>query len=96
MEEVLLEFPHIRLVRSASGEYCLIVEDAELNDFVEDFLWDDYEYQATSVSVQGNSKPAVYYNYFDAAFNVDELISSLKQLDLTEAERIYRLNNPTN
>lgn len=93
MEEVLWEVPHIKIVRLESGEYCLVVEDTELNDFVEDFLWDDYEYQATSVSMQGRSNPAVYYNYFDANFHVDGLIEALNQLDLNEVKRIFSLNN---
>lgn len=93
MEEVLLELPHIKLVRLESGAYCLMVEDTELNDYVEDFLWDDYEYQSTTVSMQGREMPVVYNNYFDADFPVGGLIEALKQLDVNEVERVFRLNN---
>ena len=92
-KEVLFEFPHVKLVHLESGAYCLTVEDTELNDYVEDFLWDDYEYQATSVSLEGVSMLAVYYNYFDAGFPIEGVIEALKQLDPNEVERIFRLNN---
>jgi hypothetical protein len=93
VNDVLFEVPHIKLVHLESGEYCLIVEDTEVNDYVEDFLWDDYEYQSTSVSMEGKTTLAIYYNHFDADFPVDGLIEALKTIDVVEVERIFRLNN---
>lgn len=93
VNDVLFEVPHIKLVQLESGDYCLIVEDTVVNDYVEDFLWDDYEYQSTSVSMEGKTTLAIYYNYFDADFPVEGLIEALKTLDVVEVERIFRLNN---
>jgi hypothetical protein len=93
MEEVLLELPHIKLIHLENGEYCLMVEDTELNDYVEDFLWDDYEYMATTVTMQGRTGPVVYNNFFPADFPIADLIEALKGLDVAEVERVFRLNN---
>ena len=90
MQTILWEIPHVQLVRLESGGYCLIVEDTNVNDFVEDFLWDEYEYDATNVSLPIGSKTAVYANYFHAGFPVERLIESLKLLDAEEVERVYR------
>ena len=93
IRDVLWEVSYIKLVQLDNSEYCLIVEDTELNDFVEDFLWDDFEFQATSVEVQRETNITVYYNYFDSSVEIDKVREALKQLDLNEVERIYRLNN---
>jgi len=85
--------PHIKLVQLESGAYCLSVEDTMLNDYVEDFLWDDYEYQSTEVAIQEGTTLAVYYNYFDADFPIEDVIDSLKQIDVNEVERVFKLNN---
>ncbi|HEX2533161.1 MAG TPA: hypothetical protein VHK69_05470 [Chitinophagaceae bacterium] len=90
-EAVLFELPHIRLVRRVSGLYCLIVEDTELNDYVEDFLWDDFEYATTSVTLQSSGLP-VYTNCFGPGFPVEPLLESLRRLDAREVEQVYRRN----
>lgn len=89
----LFEIPHIRLTQSDSGLYCLEVEDTDLNDYVEDFLWDEFEYKSTSVSRHDKKTPAIYCNYLDANFAKERLIELLNQLDLNEVTRIYKLNN---
>lgn len=91
-KQVLFEIPHVTLTQSDDGIYCLIVEDTELNDYVEDFLWDNFEYQATSVTMNNKAK-ATYYNYFEPGLPIDRLVEALKQLDLNEVTRIYKLNN---
>jgi hypothetical protein len=93
VEEVLLELPHIQLVRVDSGAYCLIVEDTQLNDYVEDFLWDDYEYQSTEVAIKEEANLAIYYNYFPADFPIEDVVDSLKEIDVNEVERVFQLNN---
>jgi hypothetical protein len=42
-EKVILKLPHIRLIENEEMEIILIVEDTELNDYIDDFLWDEYE-----------------------------------------------------
>jgi hypothetical protein len=93
IKDVLWEVSYIKLAMVESGVYCLIVEDTELNDYVEDFLWDEYKFQATSVEMEAGSSVAVYYNYFDREVPLERIVESLKQLNLNEVERIYRLNN---
>lgn len=93
VKEVLWEVPHIKLAYLEGGELCLIVEDTELNDYVEDFLWDEYDFIATSVSVAAGARTAIYNNYLDVNIPLKELIEVLSQLDLNEVERIYKLNN---
>ena len=93
VSEVLFEIPHVQLVRLESRAYCLIVEDMMLNDYVEDFLWDHYEYESTSVTIPGRGMPPVYHNCFNENFPVQGLLDLLKQLDVNEVERVYRLNN---
>ena len=76
---ILFEVPHIKLTHAAAGMYCLVVENTELNDYVEDFLWDDLEYSSTSVSVTDRSAPAVYHNTIDASFPLEKLVEKLNQ-----------------
>ena len=93
VKTLLFEIPHIRLVLLESNEYCLIVEDTELNDLVEDFLWDDYVYDSTFVSSEGRNTPAIYYNYFGVGVPVDALIEKLQTINQVEIEGIFRKNN---
>ena len=92
VKEMLWEITHVRLVRLDSGAYCLIVEDTAVNDFVEDHLWDEYEYKTTAVQMNA-SGIAVYYNSLDGNLPSAALVKALQQLDPNEVERIYRLNN---
>jgi hypothetical protein len=93
IKKLLWEAPQIQLVYLESEELCLIVEDTELNDFVEDCLWDEFEFSTTSVSIHEEKGIGIYYNYFDPEITVQRIIESLKQIDLNEVERIYKLNN---
>ena len=93
VKEVLLALPHIKLVHLESGVYCLVVEDTLLNDYVEEFLWDDYEYESTEVTIEKGSTLAVYHNYFPANFPIEDVVDSLKEIDVNEVERIFKLNN---
>lgn len=90
---VLFEIPHIKLVSLETEEYCLIVEDTKLNDYVEDFLLKDYDYQSIFVSVEGSKTPVVYHNYYNANILAEGLVDALRTLDVVEVERIFRLNN---
>ncbi|MEO8769129.1 MAG: hypothetical protein ABI402_03565 [Ferruginibacter sp.] len=88
-EEILFSIPHVKLIHSKSGLYCLIVEDGNVNDYVEDFLWDQFEYESTSVSVPAKNSPVIYYNCFERNFTPGGLLEELKKLDAGEVERIY-------
>ena len=91
-QQVLWEIPHVKLVRMEGGSYCLIVEDTEVNDFVEDHLWDDFEYDTTSIEMAGPTL-AVYHNCFFPGLVLEPLMEALQRLDPAEVERVYRLNN---
>lgn len=93
VKKILFEIPHIRLAQLESDEYCLIVEDTELNDLVEDFLWDDYIYESTFVTSEGRDRPAIYFNTFGVGLPVVELIERLRTINQVEVESIFRKNN---
>ena len=93
IKELLWDLPHINFVSFESGEYCLIVVGTTLNDFVEDHLWDDFEYFKTAVTMETPSSIPVYYNYLPADLPVTTFIEALNQLDPIEVERVSRLNS---
>lgn len=72
------------------GVLCLEVDDYELNDFVEDFLWDNFQIESEYVAQFSSSNNRSWYSKDVAA---EDLIKALSQLDLNEIERIYKLNN---
>ena len=72
--------------------YCIMVEGTGLNDFVEDALWDDYDYQTTSVTVNEVTGLATYWNCLEAGIDIDKMLHTLQQLDRKEVERIFKLN----
>jgi hypothetical protein len=92
IKEVLWEMSHLTFVSLDSEDYCLIVESTALNDFVEDHLWDEYQYQATSVSMATASSVAVYYNYLASSLPVARFIEALRLLNPNDVVRIYKSN----
>ena len=72
------------------GVLCLEVDDYELNDFVEDFLWDNFQIESEYVAQFSSSNNRSWYSKDVAA---EDSIKALSQLDLNEIERIYKLNN---
>jgi hypothetical protein len=93
IKELLWDTSHVNFVSLASGNYCLIVEGTMVNDFVEDHLWDEYEYYATTVTMEAPTSVPIYYNYLPADLPVALFIESLQRLDANEVERIYKLKD---
>jgi hypothetical protein len=91
--EILWEMPHVKFTRLASGNYCLVVTSMELNDYMEDFLWDDYDFHATSVALETPGSIPVYYNELTPHLPVAKFIEALNRLDPEEVKRIYQLTN---
>ena len=91
IKELLWDLHHVNFVSLESGEYCLIVVSTMLNDFVEDHLWDDYQYHKTAVTMETPSSMPVYYNYLPADLPVPAFIELLNQLDPAEVEKVYQL-----
>ncbi|RYY96562.1 MAG: hypothetical protein EOO11_13200 [Chitinophagaceae bacterium] len=90
---VLWQIPHVLFVRLDTGNYCLIVEGIEVNDYVEDHLWDDYEYSATNVSMDGPRSVPVYYNYLPADLPLEPFLEALGGLDAEVADKIFRMSH---
>jgi hypothetical protein len=88
--KVLFEINHIRLIQFEHGVLCLEVDDYELNDFVEDYLWDNFQIESEYVANPSSSDNKSWYSKNIVA---EDIIKALSQLDLNEIERIYKLNN---
>jgi hypothetical protein len=89
VKEVLWESAHVKLVSLASGASCLVVEGMQLNDFVEEHLWDHFEYEATSVEMERPASIPVYYNYVPDDVPAARVIDLLNELDPTELEQAF-------
>ena len=92
IKEILFQVPHIKLVILENTNYCLLVEDTELNDFIEDFLVENDIY-IFEVSIDNKNSLSVYYNYFDGNLELENLIDVLRKLEINEIETIFKLNN---
>lgn len=89
-EKVLFEISHIRVLQLEDEVLCIEVDDYELNDFVEDYLWDNFQIESEYIAHPSSSHNRSYYSKEVAT---EDLIKALSQLDLKEIERIYKLNN---
>jgi hypothetical protein len=90
---VLFEINHIRLKELQNHELCIEVDDYELWDFVQDYLWDNFQITEEHVEHSSANDSKLNRSYFAADVKSDDLIKALLQLDVQEVERIYRLNN---
>lgn len=90
MKQIL---PHISIGMHDDGRTILVVDDYELFDFVDDYLTDDcdlaYEFR-TSTERSGGE---IITMYFPSAVIGSEIEGAVLRLDVTEVERIYKLNN---
>ncbi|MDI9257925.1 hypothetical protein [Flavobacterium sedimenticola] len=91
-EKVIFELPHIKLVQSEKMEIIVAVEDTELNDYVEDFLWDNYGLDEYGIVENEKDNLTCYYNYYEVK-DLELLIEALKSLDVKEIVRIFAINN---
>ena len=90
--KTIFQIPHITVAITESQVCCVIIEDTELNDFVEDIFTEKHDLLADYISVDYKAKIQVYYNYFETADRA-EIIDILKQFDEIKIEEIFRLNN---
>ena len=89
--KILFEIPHVKLV-ILEDRICLIVEDTEVNDFVEEFLSENFGIISNDVEVDNLSNIDQYYNFFENV-EVENLIGMLRKIDAVEVENVYRINN---
>ncbi|POY39495.1 hypothetical protein C3L50_09970 [Flavobacterium alvei] len=92
IKEVLFQIQHLKFVNLDSGKYCLIVEDTEVNDYVEEYMLDK-GIEIEDVDVNDNDKISIYYNYFSENSNLEKIIETLKKIDSKEVVTIFSLNN---
>jgi hypothetical protein len=90
--EVLFEIPHLKLVNLEGHKLCLIVEDTEVNDFVEDFLLEN-KIEIENVEIEENQRIEIYLNYFIESLSTEKIIQTLKKIDSKEISEIFRINN---
>jgi hypothetical protein len=91
-ENILFETKHIRLLKNENSEYCLIIQDTEVNDFIEEYLYDNYQIQALRVEIN-NDIISSYYNYFESNYQIEKLINALVNLEVSIIQKIFKLNN---
>jgi hypothetical protein len=91
-EKVLIELPHIKLIENEKLEIIVVVEDTELNDYVDDFLWDEYELDEYAIKFFEKNNLNYYYNYYNVE-DLKVLKKALLCIDLKEVKRIFALNN---
>lgn len=89
VKEVLWEMPHLKFVSLEKGDYCLMVESINLNDFVEDYLWDEYEYAATQVAMESPTSNPVYYNYLPSDLPLIKFLERLNELNPHEIQQVF-------
>jgi hypothetical protein len=89
VDAVLWEVPHLKFVSLQSGRCCVVVTGMQLNDFVEEHLWDHFEYEATSVEMERPTSIPVYYNYVPSDFPAARVIDLLNELDPADLGRVY-------
>ena len=89
---ILFEVSHIKLIKENDVPY-LIIDDWELYDFVDDFLWDNFKLSTDGFVEHDLIENKVYQVYFESGVNENNIVSALRKLDLEEVERIYKLNN---
>ena len=89
-EKILYEISYLRVLRNEDGVLCIEVEDYELKDYIEDYLWDNFKIEAEFVSMRLSPN---YRSWYSKEVATDDLIKALSQLDSNEIERIYKINN---
>lgn len=92
IKKVLFQIQHLKFVNLDNGKYCLIVEDTEVNDYVEEYMLEN-GIEIENVDLDNNDKISIYYNYFSENSNLEKIIETLKKIDSKEVVTIFSLNN---
>jgi hypothetical protein len=89
---LLFELPHIKFALTDREELVLVIEDTELNDFIIDYLWDNYQIESSAVDWLQQINPTINLTYYDSAKHF-VIIDALKKLNINEIQKIYQINN---
>ncbi len=84
--------PNISLETSADGKVKLITTDAELLDYIDDYLTEECDVEQESLVIDEQSAN-VFVIIFPKKYKLEEIEAYLVKLDPSEINRIYLLNN---
>lgn len=87
-----MNIPHISLGTNAAGNLFVSVEDTELFDYVDDYLTEECRIEYSHVTSSENNDVSIYTMIFPKETNVHVLTKVLKDLPISEIERIYNIN----
>ena len=87
-----MEIPHISLGTNKAGNLFITVEDTELFDYVDDYLTEECNIEYSNVTSSENNNISTYTMIFPEETNIHVLTKVLKDLPISEIERIYNIN----
>ena len=92
--QINMKIPHISFGTNADGYLYVTVEDTELFDYVDDYLTEECRIEYSNVTSSENNNVSIYTMIFPKETNVYVLSKVIKDLSISEIERIYKINNP--
>lgn len=84
--------PNISLETSSDGKVKLITTDAELLDYIDDYLTEECDIEQESLLIDEQSAN-VFVMIFPKQYKLEEIETYLLKLDPSEINKIYSLNN---
>lgn len=88
-----MKIPHINIDTNTEGNLFVSVEDTELFDYVDDYLTEECSIEYEHVVPSENNGIPVFTMFFSKETNEHVLTKVLKDLPVSEIERIYNINN---
>lgn len=86
----VMELPYLRL-GDEDGWLVLRVSDAELLDFIEDFLTEECDLRHDHIPLADSAPGGLV---FPEGTSADVVVAAIRQMNPVELERIFRINNP--
>jgi len=87
-----MKIPHISLGKNEAGNLFVTVEGTELFDYVDDYLTDECNIEYSNATSSENNDISIYTMIFPEETNIHVLTKVLKDLQISEIERIYNIN----
>lgn len=86
------KLPHITVIETEEGDVAVEVEDSELFDFVDDYLFDQgIEYNSVSGAMDGDLE--IYTMFFRNGIKRETIEKALAAIPVSEIEKIFNINN---
>ena len=89
-----MKIPHISFGTDPDSYLYVTVEDTELFDYVDDYLTEECRIEYSNVTSSEINNVSIYTMIFPKETNVHVLSKVIKDLPISEIERIYKKNNP--